>query len=653
MITTETEKLILLKTESRKTVRRPIAQVRITWGGNGIDLADARVDSDKENITTKPFLQQVVHGQGAQKKWLFCNDIEDTASGNLPNSLCLLDDDNINNQPCAMPDKDDEGYLVGWWNAGTELSNSEGNFTQPYKLSITFPPIPIRSFRLQGYQAQGNDHAEWPVDFIVRAYNENDAIEPIGTAIVNGNTDVEYEGYFDETQIHVKKLEFEISRWSHRNAFIKITAAFDDFTRTYTSDDILSMSILEETEGVIGTLPVGAISCNEMDLTLQNIDDDFFIGNIFSEVFGAVRANRRIQPLLGFKIGDKEELIPKGVFWSSDWNMSERGTGASTTAIDRLGLLQRVDYNGLGEFDNPDAIPEETYWEKDTSLYKVAVDVLTDLRKYYMNDLVFDVDPELEKIIIPIAFFSRQSYFDLIKTIAQAGLAYAYMDTPTQKDIDSDDVVKLNIDCIDVLRIKKIQSFSPAGDFNAFVEPITNDDYIDKTISLRHDNIVNIIKVPYQKYRINDQNIPEPDGDKMYHKEKNIDSIDELGRIEFEYPSNTLIQDDKCAEKIAQTILSTFGAGQTTAEISTFGDVTLKICDIRTVPEYQKRNINSRGYYAVSRIQTEYNGSLRQSLSLRRANSLGVPTITIEETGNANLDIIENGNRPQSIEERY
>jgi len=136
----------------------------------------------------------------------------------------------------------------------------------------------------------------------------------------------------------VSQIELRVLRWSHRGAFVKITAFLANFDSAYEDDDIVSLSVLEETDGALGTLPIGNISSNELTVTLQNLDDKYFFGNTASILSNSARTNRRLEPFIGF--GSK--MIPKGVFWSSDWNIADQGTTASTTALDRLGLLQDI-----------------------------------------------------------------------------------------------------------------------------------------------------------------------------------------------------------------------------------------------------------------------------------------------------------------------
>jgi len=133
-------------------------------------------------------------------------------------------------------------------------------------------------------------------------------------------------------------------------------------------------------------------------------------------------------------------------------------------------------------------------------------------------------------------------------------------------------------------------------------------------------------------------------------------AIREYGRLEYEYSENNLIQIEPQARAIAEGILKAFSGTQRHGEISTFGDVTCRIGDIWNVPEYQKRGIDNRGIYVVTRLSTDYDGSLRQAITCRRIGDVPPPLTPfnfnlIIETGSADITIIETGDAPEVIAE--
>jgi hypothetical protein len=474
---------------------------------------------------------------------------------------------------------------------------------------------------------------------------------------MRGNTTVNSTGSFPEPLKNVSMLEFEIYSWSRAGAFVKITSALDNFIAEYDGDDIVNMSILEEAEGSVGTLPIGNISCNELGISLQNIEDHYSVGNTDSLFSNLAVSNRRIEPYIGFVIHNERgqpvntEYVPKGVFWTRDWNVSLQGTTASTSALDRMGLLQEIEYNGIGNIDNPEAVAEETYWEN-TSLYTLLYEILDDLRITYMRDLEFQIDDELKSIIISLAFFPKKSYFDIIKTISQAAVSYAYMDIPTDEERATAAI--RGVDCADILRIKRVDELIPVGGFVIAEEMITLDDIIEQSIQAKREDMVNVVRVPWGRYEVKEGK-PEPleDEETQFVTVSNPQAIKEYGRIEYEFEGNNLIQTEQQARHIANTILGVFSTIQRTCEINTFGDVTNKIGTICDIPEYRKNGIDSRGHYAITRISTEFDGGLRQSLLCRRVGDVVEieEFSVIEELGHAKTNIIGSGRRQIDVVE--
>ena len=65
-------------------------------------------------------------------------------------------------------------------------------------------------------------------------------------------------------------LEIIKTKWSEGNRQAKILEFFTGIKETYETDDILLINLLEEREVSQGSLPVGNISSNEIDIRLVN-----------------------------------------------------------------------------------------------------------------------------------------------------------------------------------------------------------------------------------------------------------------------------------------------------------------------------------------------------------------------------------------------
>jgi len=611
-----------LKELSRQTVRRPTAKVTIGW-------SDMSVEETKITPTPTPpenrasISAQIVKGLGYLKTWAFCETDDPRDSVARLNSTYTMPNV-VHGTPYSGP------HLVGWWGNGSNISDENGYFNPRPHIKIELYPIPFGSFGVKGYTPNG----EYPEDFDLKLTFGNGQTY---THEVRGNSKVDYNGVLPQVIKDVYQIDLYIIKWSHRGAFVKITAFPSIYSNIYSTDDIVSLSLLEETDGALGTLPVGNISANELTLSLQNLDDKYFFGNTASLLSNSTRANRRIEPALGFR---DEELISKGVFYSREWSVADQGCTASTTALDRLGLLQDVEYRGLGNINNADADGESTFWGSQ-SLYVIAMDILTDLRDSYMNDLEFAIDKKLKQTVIPLAFFKSMSYFDVIKNIAKAGCAFAYMDSPTDAEIALA-VERGNTRCADILRIKPLEAFTSSTVDVDDVEEITMNDIITKTASAKISNVVNIVTVPYTQYELVDGKPKEVEDSTKYFTVQSETSILEFGKIKFDYGDNNLIQTVNHAADIATRILTAFARTPYVYEMNTFGDVTRRVGDILEVPEYQKHGIDTRGYYAVTRIQTDFDGGLRQTVTCRKVQNKD-DLIIDEMTTEPETIIIENG----------
>lgn len=219
-------------------------------------------------------------------------------------------------------DEADE-YQMGWW--GSQLSDENGNYTAPYPtLAVTFAPRPIRSLQVIG----DNKRKEWPVNFEINLYSNETLLY---TENVTDNTDIFWSTGI-ETVNEVTKIELVITKWSHVNRQVKVLEFFTSIQETYETDDILLINLLEEREVSQGSLPVGNISSNEIDIRLVNKNGRFDAGNRQSPLYQLLKPNRRIKAW----IGAENELIPLGTFWSGDWTAPEGEIYVQTTGRDRL-----------------------------------------------------------------------------------------------------------------------------------------------------------------------------------------------------------------------------------------------------------------------------------------------------------------------------
>lgn len=293
---------------------------------------------------------------------------------------------------------------LGWW--GDSLSDEDGMFSTPYpKISIFFSGRPVRWYKVAGDDARG----EYPVDFTIRLYGESNNLLKEETVIDNNN--LTWSKDIDQIS-GVAKMSLEISRWSHAGKQVKITEFYSSLKEVYEGNDIISLQITEEREISNGSLPIGNITANEIDLKLYNRNRRFDADNVLSPIYGVVRPNRRIEAFLGVRLpGGGVEYAPLGTFWCGDWDAPENDIYAATTGLDKLEILRNKIYSS-------------SYVLENANLYDLAVNILTDAG---LANSEYWIDPDLENYVVPYAWFDQKSHREALRILAEACGGQCYM----------------------------------------------------------------------------------------------------------------------------------------------------------------------------------------------------------------------------------
>jgi hypothetical protein len=575
-----------LREESKKTVRFPVAKVRITWTDPLIDLSISP-DVTEDNRVSYP-IQVADLVTEVPRKWFHTNNPDVILNGEFyPAPSTLLE---------ARKSQ------MGWW--GTQNSDSGGVFppeTAPV-INVVFVKRLVESFAVSGDSAYG----EYPVDFLVRLYYADSFdIEVPGEEVeVVGNTQMQYSAAFTKAYPTATRIELVVLKWSRPNKIVKIVEFYTTVVREYYPDDILLLNILQEFEGTEGTLPVGNISCNEMDISLQNITDQFFDNNTDSDIYTLVKRNRKIEPFIGFQYSTGEiEYVSKGLYWSGDWATSDISTGAQTTARDRMELLRRYDFPYESVF--PDILTDVTIKNLMTAVLESVNTV--------MYDFYFDVSEMNPVYYVPRFqpdFFKNKTYFKVIQELSAASISYAYMDTLTQAESEN-----LGALAKDILRVRDFKSVFPVEPAARELITITKDDYISSTQPANTDSMANTINVAYNVFTEDSEKPGEWDSEEFKITVSDADSISEYGVMNFEYGGGDLIQYQGLAQTIGDILLDSYKIPKRDIEINSFGDVTLSLSNQLVVPEYQKNGIDKRGIFAVTKLSLQYDGSFRMTIS--------------------------------------
>ena len=350
------------------------------------------------------------------------------------------------------PDTDATAKLnhMGWW--GSSLSGEDRTFLEPYpSLAATFSKRTVIELAVAGDSKRG----EYPVDFDILAYDESNIL--LHTETVTGNTGVTWEKEIEAVN-NVSKLILQIRKWSHPGRTVKIAGFFTVLIETYTGDDVFQINLLEEREFSDGTLPIGNISANEITVQISNADHRFDAGNVDSQLYNLVKANRKIKAWLGAELNDGSiEYVPLGTFYANNWSVPEDDIYAEVTGRDRMEVLT------LSTFNTPVL--------QNVSLFDLANIILDDIG--ITNRFV---DNELQEYIIPYAFFDENTtHRECLRIIAESSLSQAYMNRNNQIRIEGPSYLQNN---------------------NAeSIANITRDEYFTKDNPANYDDLANYIEV--------------------------------------------------------------------------------------------------------------------------------------------------------------
>ena len=240
-------------TAADATIRRPIGKLEITWTD---PILDPTVTT---TVTPSP------DNRGSIK-----TQVHDTISDPsfkytiLDGTWQLSADYHLAPETAAEQGLYQIGYYGNQVSASyTPPSTPPYGFSTEEKIKIEFDAKTIQGIYVVGDKLLG----EYPVEFEIY--------------IRNGSTDLGYiyepanlniENYYSGVYANVDNIELIVYSWSAPDTCCKIVEFYTGFVSTYYGDDIISMNLLEEREIRDATLPVGNISMNEIDISIQGYD---------------------------------------------------------------------------------------------------------------------------------------------------------------------------------------------------------------------------------------------------------------------------------------------------------------------------------------------------------------------------------------------
>ena len=637
-------------TEAKRLVnRKPCAMVEFLWTDAVVDPL-LSVESEDKNYN-------VIVAQGDVLKQVTDSIDRPTHEYIILDGSWVLDEGVKGLAPYTVQEVNEN--QIGW--GSDSLSDEDGDFTTvPFPaITVNFDPAgrALTSLKVVGDSLLN----EYPVNFTITVYSATGLIH---TETVTGNTAVSWRKEISGLGINnAVKIKLEISKWSAANTIAKILEFFTVETDIFAGDEIVSLGILEERSVKNGSSPVGNISCNEIDLKLQNIKitasdgvtyfDPFSFGNSLNNRFYSfLKPNRKIIAYLGFKAGGVSEYVRMGTYWTvGDWRCNEIDFSASVTAYDRMKFLK----------DNTFECDEISLNLQNKNLKQVAEYVLNHAKNNIpLRDLVWDISDALESYTVPVVWFDKGSYFDAVKAIAEACVGQAWMSKddvlciyPEKVDGSETDLEITRDMYFDKNQPSNIEEMKNVVSVTA--QPIRKEYEDEKptvfdgtgysiaaeaieTIIIEYGNapvsesaatllnesepgVLSIIKVVYLSYgcKITVQNIADSTvtfdiqvkawrwsysgGSAVVTKDENL--IAEYGAKEEKF-ENHLVQTTAGAQLIAAKLMANYSIPRRDLSITWRGDPRLELGDVVEVPEYK----TSTAKFVVVKNRWSFDGGL-------------------------------------------
>ena len=667
---------------STATIRKPKAKIDILWTDPYVDPALTATSNDEDYHI--PHVR-TLYGTELTKQTI---DLLDTT----PHAYTILDGTwTLNGTKYLAPSTPSEALInqLGWYT--NSLADSNGNFyiegttTTTTPGDYSYPQLivefgessrPISILKVTGEQTLN----QYPVDFDVYIYN---GITELYHEPVTNNTLVLWSSdIVDEAINNATSMKLVLKKWSTANTMAKIVEFFTIESDSFEGDVIVSMGLLEEREIRDGSLPVGNISCNEIDLELQNvkltrsngkvITDPFSPDNDSSDYKNILRPNRRIIAYLGFEVSGTPEYIPVGTFWTGDWICKDDSFSVSVSCRDRLEILRNSTFESDVLLEN-------------ATLYEIAEYVLNHAKENIpLIDLEWDIDTELQNFVIPFCWFEKDTYFAAIRNIAEACIGQAYM---TKDDVLKIESYKANDYVAADLVITENNYFSkdqPANtdDLKNYIEvetqqlgPELDDDgnpkfkdvYTSPTAESITGNQTRTIEIHYEDKPVVDAYATiieqtgsvsvtiqtetyyypwgavltvinstantgtfkiKVDGIRYSFKGSTIKtafdtpSITENGKKTYKFPNNYLVQTDTVAQIIADNLLASYHLPRRDLTLNWRGTPALELGDTINVPTYGVKTAN----YVVYKNKFDFDSGLKCTTSARKVEPVETTT---------------------------
>lgn len=309
----------------------------------------------------------------------------------VANKLFLLSENNLSGDYTVIG----ENTETGWWS--NVLSNADGTFATDPSISVAFSPRLLVSLNV----ISSILHDIILVDYTVNV-TANGVVHPYN---ITGNT--LYDNAISTGALgEVSKIEVIVHKINKAYRSANIMEIPITSTVLYNQEDLISVDLLEELSYKDEVESLGGVSANEVTVTINNADKQFYFNNDASIISRQLKKNRKIVPYLGAEIVPGEiEWYQLGTYWSHAWDVPVGSLYARVTAFDTIGLLNTFEFFNHAVY-------------KDYSVGQLIDVVLTDAKNTYTL-LEWEIQSDLYNLIIPYAWFAKGTHMAALERIAQ------------------------------------------------------------------------------------------------------------------------------------------------------------------------------------------------------------------------------------------
>ena len=192
-----------------------------------------------------------------------------------------------------------------------------------------------------------------------------------------------------------------------RNEKPKVEIYFDGESSSPTilgSDNTAGISFLNETQAE-GETPLGAVSSDEIVLTLRNDENQFLADKVSGPYYGKLLPNVKVIPYYGLRIADGSfEWISLGEYWTTEWDADSGEPFATVICHDFLFKTGEKEIPLIPTMQN---ITRYQMWE---TLFQ-SIGLASDN---------YEIDASLSNDTVPIAYFPKGKVRKAMTKMAEA-----------------------------------------------------------------------------------------------------------------------------------------------------------------------------------------------------------------------------------------